>query len=175
MANLRISELDFDQIKTNLKTFLNDQDEFTDYDFEGSALSVLIDVLAYNTHYNAYIANMLANEMFLDSAIKRSSAVSIAKHLGYTPTSARGSRALINITVNNPTGSPATLTLDRFTPFTTTVNGTSFTFLNIEPKTISPTNNEYIFGNQLGRSFLQIIESINLERINIPTRKASKR
>lgn len=147
MANLRISELDFDQIKTNLKTFLNNQDEFTDYDFEGSALSVLIDVLAYNTHYNAYLANMLANEMFLDSAVKRSSAVSIAKHLGYTPTSARGSRALINITVNNPTGSPSSLTLNRFTPFTTTVNGTAFTFLNTEPKTISPTNSEYIFNN----------------------------
>lgn len=147
MANLRISELDFETIKTNLKTFLNDQSEFSDYDFDGSALSVLIDLLAYNTHYNAYLANMLANEMFLDSSIKRSSAVSIAKHLGYTPTSVRGSRAVLNFTVNNPTNSPATLTLNRYTPFTTTVNGTSFTFYNTEPKTISPANEQYNFNN----------------------------
>ena len=64
-----LSELDFDTIKTNLKAFLKNQDEFTDYDFEGSALSILLDVLAYNTHYNAYIANMVANEMFFDSAV----------------------------------------------------------------------------------------------------------
>jgi len=90
MANLRIAELDFDTIKTNLKTFLQSQSEFSDYDFEGSGLSILLDVLAYNTHYNAYLANMVMNEMFLDSAVKRASAVSIAKHLGYTPTSVTG-------------------------------------------------------------------------------------
>ena len=105
MANLRITELDFDTIKTNLKTFLNAQNEFTDYDFEGSGLSVLIDLLAYNTHYNAYLANMLVNEMFLDSAVKRSSAVSIAKHLGYTPRSIVGSTAVLDVTVNNPVNS----------------------------------------------------------------------
>ena len=79
MTQLRstdLSELDFDEIKTNLKAFLQNQTDFTDYDFEGSGLSVLLDLLAYNTHYNAYLANMLANEMFLDSAVKKSSAVS---------------------------------------------------------------------------------------------------
>ena len=70
MSNLRIAELDFDQIKNNLKTYLNAQTEFTDYDFEGSGLSTLRDILAYNTHYNAYLANMVVNEMFLDSAVK---------------------------------------------------------------------------------------------------------
>jgi hypothetical protein len=99
MSNLRIAELDFDQIKTNLKTYLNAQTEFTDYDFEGSGLSTLLDILAYNTHYNAYLANMVVNEMFLDSAVKRSSAVSIAKHLGYTPVSARGAVANLDIVV----------------------------------------------------------------------------
>ena len=82
MANkLEISELDFDGIKTNLKTFLSQQtDEFTDYDFEGSGnMSVLLDVLAYNTHYLSYNANMLANEMFLDSADLRESVVSKSK------------------------------------------------------------------------------------------------
>jgi len=70
MAQLNVSELDFDQIKQSLKTFMQAQDEFRDYDFEGSALSVLLDTLAYNTHYNAVLAHMLANESFLDSAIK---------------------------------------------------------------------------------------------------------
>jgi len=102
MSNLRIAELDFDQIKTNLKTYLHAQSEFTDYDFEGSGLSTLIDLLAYNTHYNAYLANMVVNEMFLDSAVKRSSAVSIAKHLGYTPVSARGAVAKRSIRVDKP-------------------------------------------------------------------------
>lgn len=143
--NLRITELDFDTIKTNLKNFLQDQDEFTDYDFEGSGLSVLLDVLAYNTHYNAYIANMLVNEMFLDSAVKRASAVSIAKHLGYTPISARGARAVINVTVTNVTGSPSSLTLDRFSPFSTTIAGTAYTFLNLDEVTVPRINDQYFF------------------------------
>lgn len=147
MTNLRIAELDFDTIKTNLKTFLQAQNEFTDYDFEGSGLSILLDVLAYNTHYNAYLANMLANEMFLDSAVKRSSVVSIAKHLGYTPRSTIGSSARLNITVNNPTGTPTSLTLNRYSSFTTLIDGTSFTFLNTEPVTIQPVSGVYTFNN----------------------------
>lgn len=147
MANIRVSELDFDQIKTNLKNYLQSQSEFTDYDFDGSGLSVLIDILAYNTHYNAYLANMLANEMFIDSAVKRSSVVSLAKHLGYTPRSTAGSVATLDITVTDPAGLPTTLTLDRFSPFTSTINGTAFTFLTIEPATIQPVNGIYTFSN----------------------------
>ena len=145
MPNLRIAELDFDEIKQNLKEFLQDQDEFTDYDFEGSGLSVLLDILAYNTHYNAYLANMVVNEMFLDSAVKRNSAVSIAKHLGYTPASVRGARAVLDITVNSPTGLPQTLTLPRFTSFTTSINGTGFTFLNTTEITATPVGTAYTF------------------------------
>ena len=92
-TKLEISELDFDGIKANLKTFLSQQDEFTDYDFEGSGMSVLLDTLAYNTHYLAYNANMLANEMFIDSADLRSSVVSKAKQVGYTPTSTTAATA----------------------------------------------------------------------------------
>lgn len=147
MANLRIAELDFEQIKTNLKTFLNSQSEFTDYDFEGSGLSVLIDLLAYNTHYNAYLANMLANEMFLDSAVKRASAVSLAKHLGYTPVSARGAKAILNITVSNPTNLPTELTLEKYTTFTSTVNGITYSFLNIVPYVIIPVEGVYTFSS----------------------------
>ena len=147
MSNLRIAELDFDQIKTNLKTYLNAQSEFTDYDFEGSGLSVLLDILAYNTHYNAYLANMLMNEMFLDSAVKRSSAVSIAKHLGYTPISARGAVANLDIVVTNPTGLPSSLTLERYTPFTSTVDGTAYTFLTTETQTALRDGSTYTFTN----------------------------
>ena len=111
MANLRIAELDFDQIKSNFKAYLTAQNEFTDYDFEGSGLSVLLDILAYNTHYNAYLANMMVNEMFLDSAVKRSSAVSIAKHLGYVPASARGAIANLTVTAISPPDLPSTLTM----------------------------------------------------------------
>ena len=98
-TKLEISELDFDGIKSNLKTFLSQQNEFTDYDFEGSGMSVLLDTLAYNTHYLAYNANMLANEMYLDSADLRSSVVSLAKQVGYTPTSCTSSTATIDVLV----------------------------------------------------------------------------
>ena len=147
MPNLRITELDFDEIKSNLKDFLQSQDEFTDYDFEGSGLSVLIDLLAYNTHYNAYLANMLVNEMFLDSAVKRSSAVSIAKHLGYTPASARGSRAVVNITVSGVSGNPDVISLQRYTPFTSSYDGSSFTFVNLESATAPRIGSTYTFNN----------------------------
>ena len=103
-TKLEISELDFDGIKSNLKTFLSQQNEFTDYDFEGSGMSVLLDTLAYNTHYLAYNANMLANEMYLDSADLRSSVVSLAKQVGYTPTSCTSSTATINVLMNDATG-----------------------------------------------------------------------
>lgn len=147
MSNLRIAELDFDTIKSNLKTFLQSQDEFTDYDFEGSSLSILLDILAYNTHYNAYLANMLVNEMFLDSAVKRSSAVSIAKHLGYTPRSARGATASIDVTVNNPTGLPPSLSLPRYTTFTSDINGTVFNFLTVTDYTASRSGSTYVFSD----------------------------
>ena len=147
MSNLRIAELDFDQIKNNLKTYLKSQDEFTDYDFEGSGLSVLLDILAYNTHYNAYLANMVVNEMFLDSAVKRASAVSIAKHLGYTPRSARGAIANIDIVVTNPPGLPTSITMDRYTPFTSTIDGVAYTFLTNETKTAQRVGTNYTFTN----------------------------
>ena len=82
LGKLEVTDLDFDTIKANLKTYLKGQTEFTDYDFEGSGLSTLLDILSYNTHYNAFMANMLANEMFLDTAVKRNSVVSHARHLG---------------------------------------------------------------------------------------------
>ena len=147
MANLKIAELDFDAIKSNLKTYLKSQTEFSDYDFEGSTMSILLDILAYNTHYNAYLANMLANEMFIDSAVKRQSVVSIAKLFGYLPRSIKGASAVVDITVNNPTGSPAAITLPRYTQFSTTIDETTFNFVNTEPVTINPLNGLYVFND----------------------------
>ena len=94
---LNVTEFDFDEVKGNLKIFLKAQTEFKDYDFEGSGMSALLDVLAYNTHYIGFNANMLANEMFLDSASLRSSVVSHAKTLGYIPSSARAARWSVDI------------------------------------------------------------------------------
>ena len=136
---LRVTELDFDEIKTNLKTHMQSQDAFRDYNFEGSAMNTLLDVLSYNTHYNAIYGNMVANEMFLDSAVKRDSVVSLAKHLGYTPRSSVSSTARLNVTVNSPSGSPATLTMPKGTVFRARVSGTNYQFVNLSATTITPT------------------------------------
>ena len=110
---LRVTELDFDTIKTNLKTFLNQQSQFTDYDFEGSGLNVLLDILAYNTHYNAYYLNMVANESFLDSAILRDSVVSHAKTLGYTPYSITSPRITCNVVLDSGSTVSDSITMPR--------------------------------------------------------------
>jgi len=144
-TKLEISELDFDGIKSNLKTFLSQQNEFTDYDFEGSGMSVLLDTLAYNTHYLAYNANMLANEMYLDSADLRSSVVSLAKQVGYTPTSCTAATATLNVLMNDASG--ASLTMSRGTKFTTTVDGQSYSFVNNADVSITPVSGVYQFNN----------------------------
>ena len=145
MAKLSISQLDFDGIKTNLKRFLSNQSQFKDYDFEGSGMAILMDLLAYNTHYLAYNANVAANEMFIDTADMRNSIVSLAKALGYTPNSATAPYADINVVVNDATGS--TLVMSAGTQFTTTVNGLSYNFVTIGSNTISPIDNVYTFSN----------------------------
>jgi len=144
-TKLEISELDFDGIKSNLKTFLSQQNEFTDYDFEGSGMSVLLDTLAYNTHYLAYNANMLANEMYLDSADLRSSVVSLAKQVGYTPTSCTSATATLNVLVNDASG--ASLTMTRGTKFSTTVDGQVYSFVNNADVSINPIDNVFQFNN----------------------------
>lgn len=131
---INVSELDFDQIKANLKTYLRGQSEFADYDFEGSGLSILLDVLAYNTHYNGLYNNMTINEAFLDSATKRSSIVSRANELGYIPHSAISSQAVINLTVSNTTTAtpPVSIVLPKNTPFNTTISNVGYTFYTTE-------------------------------------------
>tara|TARA_E500000178_G_C17032103_1_gene761116 strand:- start:3022 stop:4959 length:1938 start_codon:yes stop_codon:yes gene_type:complete len=143
--NLQVTELDFDDIKANLKTYLKGQSEFSDYNFEGSGLSVLIDLLAYNTHYLGMNANMLANEMFLDSATLRSSVVSHAKKLNYTPRSARAPIAYLSVQVNN--NNLASVTIDKGTKFTTTVDNKTYGFVVNESLTTQPVNGVLKFTN----------------------------
>lgn len=118
-SKISVSELDFDRIKQELITYLQSQDEFSDYNFEGSSLNVLMDILSYNTHMNAFMANMTGNEMFLDSASIRQSVVSKAKEIGYTPRSVRASKAIIDVNINNVAGSPQNITMPAGTLFDT--------------------------------------------------------
>ena len=142
---LIVSEFDFDDVKSNLKTFLQAQTEFTDYDFEGSGISVLLDVLAYNTHYLGFNMNMLANEMFLDSSSLRSSVVSHAKTLGYEVASVRSAKAEIDVTLFDSV--KTTGTLSAGTVFTSSVNDVEFQFVPITDFTASNTGSQISFLN----------------------------
>jgi len=145
---LRVTELDFDTIKNNLKAFLNQQSEFTDYDFEGSGLNILLDILAYNTHYNAYYLNMVANESFLDTAMLRDSVISHAKTLGYTPHSTRASVATINFTANSTTSTSGTLTLPAgFGFLSNQIDSKPYNFVVLEDTTVTKANSTYYFQN----------------------------
>jgi len=142
---LRVTELDFDDIKDNLKSFLQNQDTFSDYNFEGSGLNILLDTLAYNTHYLAYNLSMALNESFLDSALLRSSVVSQAKTLGYIPRSIRASNAIVNIRINDPTLLQATLS--KGSTFKTNVDGTSYYFVSVSDFSTTRENNILEFIN----------------------------
>ena len=144
-GKMSITELDFDTIKGNLKTYLKGQTEFTDYDFEGSGMSVLLDTLSYNTHYNAFMANMAANEMFLDTAVKRNSVTSHAKALGYTPTSATAPIAYVDVTVND--ANTASIVMPAGYAFNTTISGVTYQFVNTTSRTLQPTAGVYVFSN----------------------------
>jgi hypothetical protein len=143
---LRVTELDFDTIKLNLKTFLNQQTEFTDYDFDGAGLSVLLDVLAYNTHYNAYYLNMVANESFLDTALLRESVVSHAKALGYVPYSTRAPIATINFLVSATSNTDATLTIPAGYSFLSNqIDSKVYNFVVLNDTTVTKANSSYFF------------------------------
>lgn len=145
-TSLQITDLDFSSIKNNFKTYLKSQDTFKDYNFEGSGLSVLMDILAYNTQYNAYYLNMVGNEMFLDSALQRSSVVSHAKLLNYTPKSASAPLAYINVTFNGVTTS--SFTLPKFTSFMSeTVGTTNYNFVTADSHTVNTIDNVATFEN----------------------------
>ena len=144
---IQTSDLDFDAIKANIKSYLEGQDTFRDYDFEGSSMSILLDILAYNTHYNALYTNLAVNESFLDSASKRSSVVSRAKEIGYIPHSATGAVAKVNIVVSNTTSTPASLTIPANQPFSATVDGSTYNFYNTEAAVATLSGSTYTFSD----------------------------
>lgn len=146
---IKVDELNFDDIKNNIKTFLKGQKQFKDYNFDGSGLSVILDILAYNTHYNALYNNMAVNEMFLDSASKRDSVVSIAKMLGYTPRSARCATATINVVVSGITTENNQLLLPARSIFTSGIDNVTYNFINLEDQIaeFNSTTNSFIFSN----------------------------
>lgn len=146
--NLRVTELDFTSIKENLKSYLRTQSEFQDYDFEASGLNVLLDVLAYNTHYNAYYLNMAMKESFLDSALLRNSVVSHAKSLGYTPKSKKASFAVINVEFQSNNNIPGTFTLPRGFSFSSNqIDDVSYEFVLIDDVTATKAFGTYLFEN----------------------------
>lgn len=143
---LRVTELDFDTIKLNLKTFLKQQNEFSDYDFDGSGLSILLDILAYNTHYNAYYLNMVANESFLDTALLRDSVVSQAKLLGYVPNSRKSPVAVIDFSVTSTNTNESTLVLPKGSSFLSNqIDGKSYNFVTLTDNTVSKANGVFTF------------------------------
>jgi hypothetical protein len=145
-SGLQITNLDFGSIKSSLKTFLSQQDTLKDYNFDGSALSVLVDLLAYNTQYNAYYLNMVANEMFLDTAVQRGSVVSQAKLLNYVPRSSVAPKARIKLTVNQVTQS--TLTLPKYSSFISeAIDGVNYTFVTTDAHTVNVTANTATFND----------------------------
>lgn len=149
---LKVTELDFASIKNNLKTFLKSQSEFTDYDFEGSGMSVLLDVLAYNTYYNAFYLNMAANESFLDSAQIRKNIISLAKQINYFPKSKQASTALVNITFTPGTSTNPSVNVATIPRFTRLVSfggseGTNYEFVTVDTRTTSKANGVFFFPN----------------------------
>ena len=165
MALINFTNLDFEQIKITLRDYLQSNSEFTDYDFEGSNLSTILDVLAYNTYINSYNANMIANEVFIDSATLRENVVALARNVGYLPRSRKSSRASINffVDVSEITPNPANLTL-RAGPVASTggqFNGQSFVFGVPEDITVSVSDGIALFegievyeGTYLNQSFV---------------------
>ena len=149
-SQVNITDLDFDDISKNLKNYLKGQSTLKDYDFEGSNISLLIDLLAYSSHVSAFNANMVASELFLDTAQIRKNVVSRAKEIGYTPTSATASMATIDLQVNNPLiggETPTSLTLNRGHKFKTVYDGFNYPYVLLESQTITPLNNVFKFEN----------------------------
>ena len=143
-SKLLVSYLDFDTIKVSLRDYLRSQTQFKDYDFDGPALSVLLDILTYNTHYNAFYMNMIANEMFLDSANLRSSVVSLAKMVNYTPRSITSAQATVSITIV-PNDSAASAVIEENSTFSANVDGAVYTFITDRAYGATIQNGKFVF------------------------------
>ena len=143
--NLKVADLDFDNIKTNMIEYLKSKPEFSDYDFTGSGLTVLINLLAYNTHYNGLIANMLAGESFLDTATKRETVALHASRLGYVPRSAKAAVAKVTLEVF-PTDVLDVLTLRRGSTFNAVAGNVTLSFTTLKAQVAyKNSNGRFIF------------------------------
>ena len=140
MPYTQVNNLDFADIKTALKEYMRDQTDFTDYDFEGSAISNLLDVLAYNTYYTAFNTNMVVNELFLDSASLRDNVVSLAKQLGYSPKSVTAPKAAIDLDISFGGTAPAAVTIKAGSGFVTNFDGSLYRFILKEDNKVSVAN-----------------------------------
>lgn len=171
-ASLKVTDLDFNSIKDNLKDFLKSQSEFTDYDFEGSGMSVLLDLLAYNTYYNGFYLNMVANEAFLDTAQVRKNILSHAKVINYIPKSAQGALAKLDFVVTpstNESQSSDILTIKKYTNLIgRDINGTNYPFVTINANTAYKTNGSFAFtnvfvkqGEVITRTFPMLANNVN--------------
>ena len=162
-TNITSTQLDFDSIKNKLKTFFAQQSEFEDYNFEAAGLSNLLDVLAYNTHFNGLVANFALNESFLTTAQLRSSVLSHAESLGYTPRSKTSATAYLNLQITNTnSGRSGTATLPANTKFTATVDGISYTFQTLVPYTATDNGSGvYRFQTGAGSYSIPVIEGVS--------------
>jgi hypothetical protein len=169
-AALRVTELDFTSIRENLKEYLRSQDTFQDYDFEGSGLAVLLDMLAYNTYYNAFYMNMLANESFLDTAQIRQNILSHSKAIGYVPASARGSQAVIDVYVKptrNEITTIPTITLEKYTRLLgTDVNGINYPFVTVNSNTVTKFASAFTFSNVVIKQGEAITQQFKVDASN---------
>jgi hypothetical protein len=147
MAFTQFTNLDFDQVKTSIKDYLRSNSTFTDFDFEGSNFSILIDTLAYNTYLTAYNTNMVANEAFLDSATLRENIVSLARNIGYVPLSRRSAKANISFILSELNSSVKTATLKKGIVCTGDLDNTSYIFSIPEDIQVGVANNEAVFSN----------------------------
>ena len=151
MPLANFTNLDFNQVKTTLREYLKENSSFTDYDFEGSNLSTILDVLAYNTYITSYNANMVANEVFIDSATLRENVVSLARNIGYLPKSRKAARAVVTFQVNtnNITPVPASITLKKGPVVTSSgsFGNQSYVFCILEDITVPVVNNIATFSN----------------------------
>jgi len=167
-----VTELDFDAIKQNLKNYLSTTNEFSDYDYEGAGINVLLDLLAYNTHYTAMYANMIAAESFIDSAVLRKSIVSLAKNLGYVPNSRNAAKATVSVEFGSTSGVPSTVPIG--TVFTASKDGVEYTFSTVESYQIDKTSEPYTAneidiyqGQYKSQSYIYDPDS-NLTKFEIP-------
>lgn len=173
-SKIRITELEFQTIKDNLKTFIKSKPEFTDYDFEGSGLNILMDILAYNTHYMSYYTNMIANEMFMDTADLRSSVVSHAKLLGYMPRSRVAPIARINLDVTPGEGesNQNLLLVPRFTRFRSeNINGSNFSFVLLKDNTLEKKNGKFSLPNAVIKQGTPLVYTFIVDDLTNPKQK----